>query len=668
MCGIFGLFPGKTPPSHWTIPRLARCVELLRHRGPDAQALRIFLENGSSEFLDLQQTSAHALQHSRENNSISGLQVALGHTRLSIIDRSNSANQPMAFHQGGYWLVFNGEIYNFQALRAQCEQQGLNFITSSDSEVLLGLYHLYGPTMVQQLNGMFAFAIWDRPKNKLFLARDRFGIKPMYIRRFDDGGLAFASELKSLMALDNHPPQLDYTALWDYFTFQNVLDERTWVTDIQCFPPGKTAHYRLETGELTYSTYWSPNFQVSPEFLTADYSQPSSQITPSETTLSEYRDLFQEAVTRQLVGEVPMGSLLSGGMDTGAITQAAVISLPGMPTFTAGFDTRGASGVEALFDERPEAAMLASQLKTRHAEIEINAEALSTLMPTVMWSLDDPRVGISYQNLLINQRARQDVTVLLSGVGGDELFAGYPWRYQWLMQPEAAELDSLSLTKKYYQHWTRLLSDQDKQQFFSARFCQELGNPSDQQELTWQRFQAKFVNTESDLQTHPLHRALSFDIQTFLHGLLIVEDRLSMAVGLETRVPFLDHNWVDRVMTLPASWRITQDGQSKWVLKQIFSTLLPPEVLNRRKQGFTPPEAHWFRHQSKPYLKSILDTDRFFDRQLVTREGFTRTWDAHMADESGTGQRFLLWSMLCLEWWHRLFVDDRNWADPRFPY
>ncbi len=661
MCGIFGLFPGRAVPTHWTVPRLARCVELLRHRGPDAQNLRLFWKDGRSECLDLQQTSAHELQKSPENIDVTALLTALGHTRLSIIDRSSLANQPMAFHQGDYWLVFNGEIYNFQALRTQCQQQGLEFTTSSDSEVLLGLYHLYGPTMVQQLNGMFSFAIWDRPQNKLFLARDRFGIKPLYLRHFDDGGLAFASELKPLMALDNNPPRLDYTALWDYFTFQNVLDERTWVADIQCFPPGKTAEYGLETGRLTYTPYWAPTFQVASEFLTPDFA-------PSESTLTEYRDLFQEAVTCQLVGEVPMGSLLSGGMDTGAITQAAVISLPGMPTFTAGFDTRGASGVEALFDERPEAALLASQLKTRHAEIEITAEALPNLMPSVMWSLDDPRVGISYQNLLINQRARQDVTVLLSGVGGDELFAGYPWRYQWLMQPETLDLNTASLTKAYYQHWTRLLSDKDKQHFFSVQFLQELGSTSDQQELTWQRFQTKFINTEYDLQTHPLHRALSFDIQTFLHGLLIVEDRLSMAVSLETRVPFLEHNWVDRMMTLPSSWRITQDGQSKWILKQIFSTLLPSEVLHRRKQGFTPPEAHWFRHQSKPYLKGILDGDRFFDRQLVTREGFARIWEAHMADESGTGQRFLLWSLLCLEWWHRLFVDDRNWADPRFPY
>ena len=638
MCGIAGVVARTTENavSPALLGAMPRALSLIRHRGPDAQRLACFSKSGgtrSSNILDFQPDIRDAC-------------AVLGHARLSIIDLSSAAHQPMRLKRNpSLWMVYNGEIYNYSSLKAELKQQGCEFETGSDSEVVLALYEQLGPgeAFLKKLNGMFALAIWDDQRKQLFLARDRYGVKPLYYTMLSSGELAFASELKSLLALPGCSKTMDAQALHQHLTFQNVLTDQTLVSGVHMLMPGHWGLCDLNQGTLELKQYWVP------EFLDQTFSKQKIK-----AQANELRQLLESSVTSQLVGDVPLGSFLSGGLDTGAISALASRHFKDLQTFTCGFEIDPAmTQDEQYFDERIAARGLASLLHTRHHEMTLASGALPSVLPAVVWHLDDFRAGISYQNYLVSALVKKDVTVVLSGVGGDELFAGYPWRYAPVLNLQ----DAHAFESAYYQSWVRLLSDDRKRALFSASLNQQLNGYSSR---------AVFDTVLSSCHAgNPLHKALCFDMRTFLHGLLVVEDRLSMAHSLESRVPFLDNEMVDFCLRLPAESKLQFiDGQpvAKWILKEAMRGILPDEVIHRRKQGFTPPEASWFRTQSRPFVEEVLLGQQSLERGWFEPPVLRSILNEHF--EGKQNHRFLIWSLLCFEWWQRLMLDPATPAPP----
>jgi asparagine synthase (glutamine-hydrolysing) len=594
MCGIAGLLNLAGEPVSAAYVR-GMC-ELIEHRGPDDSGLWV---QGP---------------------------VGLGHRRLSIIDLSARGRNPMPNEDESVWLIFNGEIYNYKEIRAHLMKRGHVFRSETDSEVVLHLYEETGPECVGELNGMFAFALWDNARRSLLLARDRFGVKPLYYT-FVGNTLAFASEVKAFLALPGFTVSADPFALAEHFTFQNTLGDRTFFAGVKLLPAG---HYLIcRDGQTETRRYWDLHFR------------PDTSLGLNEWS-HLLREHFEAAVTRQLMSDVPLGSYLSGGMDTGAISAVAVRRIPNMHTFTCGFDLpEDASDLEQYFDEREQSHELARCLGTIHHELELGPDAMAPALPHVVWHLDEPRVGISYQVYYTAQMIRRFVTVVLSGVGGDELFAGYPWRYEPVLglQGEAFET-------AYYRHWIRFLGDDEKRSLFTSEINGALGDFS-----TFDTFRCVLSGTDD---YDPLHRALYFDFKTFLNGLLIVDDKLAMAHSLETRVPFLDNELVDLVARIPSQFKL-QAGQSKIALKRAMRGLLPEDTLNRRKQGFTPPDQSWYKQGTLSYIRDLILSPRAVDRGYFEPRYLESILDDHLIGRRNN--RFLIWSLMCFEWWNRLFVD-----------
>ena len=636
MCGILGVFSRKrTQPVQTAVARvMPEALALLRHRGPNIQQLAWLNQQGDCARLPLSQLP-------EQTDNMLGV---LGHARLSIIDLSASANQPMTIKENPkLWMVYNGEVYNFKQLRTELIQQGCVFETQSDSEVVLALYSTLGPEGIAKLNGMFSLAIWDAEQEKLFLARDRYGIKPLYYTLLASGELVFASEMKALLRFPGCNKNINPRALYQHLTFQNVLTDETLVEGVYMLPPAHWAMLDLNTGEFKTQQYWEP------EFTDSVFSAQKIK-----TKIDDVRQLLEQSVNHQLVGDVPLGSFLSGGLDTGSISTLASQQSKGLHTFTCGFETDSTMmGDEQYFDERLSARQLATQLGTLHHEMTLSAGMLSDILPSVVWHLDDFRAGISYQNYFVSDLVSRDVTVVLSGVGGDELFAGYPWRYA----PVMAIDNPKDFEAGYYQSWVRLLSYDRKNKLLMPNVCQQLNGYTSRD---------VFNTVLSGCKAgHPLHKALCFDMKTFLHGLLVVEDRLSMAHSLESRVPFLDNALVDYCLSLPAESKLqVVNGKpvAKWILKEAMKGLLPDEVIYRRKQGFTPPEASWMRTHNRAFIEGTLLSEKTLERGWFEPIVLKSILNEHF--ENRANHRFLIWSLLCFEWWQRLFLDTEIPTQP----
>ena len=371
--------------------------------------------------------------------------VGLGHRRLAIIDLSPLGRQPMTTPDGRYTLVFNGEIFNFQELRAQLTGRGHAFVSRTDSEVVLHAFAEWGLGVLRRLNGMFAFAIWDRDKRTLTVARDRFGVKPIYWAEVGDCFL-FGSEIKAIFAYGTLQPSLDVEGLAEYLTFQNFFTSRTLFCKARLLPQGCYLQVRPGSEPPKPVQYWDFRFEEPDHARNdADY-------------LEELDHLFQQAVSRQLISDVEIGSYLSGGMDSGSITALAGRQLPWIRTFTVGFDLSSASGVEMGFDERSAAEHMSYLFKTEHYEMVLKAGDMERILPKLAWHLEEPRVGQCYPNFYASRLASKFVKVVLSGAGGDELFAGYPWRYFRAVVNE----DFDDYVEKYFAFWQRLLPESDR--------------------------------------------------------------------------------------------------------------------------------------------------------------------------------------------------------------
>lgn len=615
MCGIAGLVgPGRPA----TLERLVRMMRAIAHRGPD----------GEGYLLDAPGFGISVWHGSPENAPLVPPALAgLGHRRLSIIDRAGG-QQPLSNEDGTVWITYNGELYNYEALRRQLESRGHRFKTRTDTEVIVHQYEEDGVDCVEALEGIFAFGLWDAANGRLVLARDRLGVKPLYYA-WQGKDLLFASEIKGLLAA-GVDRALDEESLAQYLSFQNMFGDRTLLRHVRLLPPGCRLVYEPGKDVVSQQRWWRWSFEPDDTVSVVEWAQ-------------RLREEFIAVVERQLVGEVPIGSFLSGGMDTGAIAAVASRKLQPLPTFTCGFALDGVDKEERAYDERLAAQTLANALGTDHHSLMLSAKDMWELIPQVVWHLDEPRVSMSYQNLAIARFARQRVTVMLSGVGGDELFGGYPWRYRSILGLN----DPRAFAETYTKLWTRVVAPDELPRLLAPNVWHRIADFKPQQAVD---------QVLADCPTDdPLHRALWFDAQTFLQGLLVMEDKLSMACGLEVRAPFTDERLIAMVQRIPA--RIKMNGQeAKIVLKQAMAPLLPAATLQRPKVGFVPPERSWQR-QTAQQVRQLLLAPRARSRDL-----FQPVYIESKLTEHERGQadhRRLIWSLICLEWWSR-FVQDKE--------
>jgi asparagine synthase (glutamine-hydrolysing) len=622
MCGIAGLLVPRGADKAPDEATLRRMADAIAHRGPDGAG--VWIEDG----------------------------VGLAHRRLAIIDLSERAAQPMVSPSGRFVIVFNGEIYNYRELRAPLVEAGVRFRSASDTEVLLALLDRDGIGALGALNGMFAFAAWDRRERVLHLARDRFGVKPLYYRH-GPGGVAFGSEIKAILAA-GAPCVMDAEALREYLTFQNFFTRRTLFKDIHLLPNGTRLEISAD-GTMRETRYWD-----------FDFREPAVKM--DETEAAELLDvLLDRAVERQLVSDVPIGSWLSGGMDSGAISCLAAKRTERLTSFTVGFDLRSASGLELAFDERPAAEHMSYLFGTEHYEMVLKAGDMERCMPALAHHLEEPRVGQSYPNFYAAKLGGRFVKVVLSGTGGDELFGGYPWRYYRAMG--GASFDEY--IDRYYSFWQRLLPDSRM-----AGILAPLGARGDgfsAKKVFRDVFGAR-VDDPASPEAH-IKNSLQFEAKTFLQGLLVVEDKLSMAHGLESRVPFLDNDLVDFAMSLPcalllsnlqaavpvnenlpgdkpaAYFAATSDG--KRLLRRVMSRYVPAEIYDRKKQGFSAPDASWYRGESIDYVRRALMGKDALVFDLLDRTIVHELVDDHISGREN--RRLLIWSLLSLEAWLKRF-------------
>jgi asparagine synthase (glutamine-hydrolysing) len=629
MCGIAG-YAGLAPAG--LLPAMVRA---LGHRGPDDEGLHV--EGG----------------------------IGLGMTRLAIIDLV-TGHQPMSTADAAAWIVFNGEIYNFRDLRTELEAQGRVFRTRSDTEVILESYRAWGDACVERFWGMFAFALWDRERRRLLLARDRLGKKPLYYWR-RDGLLLFASEPKALLVHAAVGRAVDWEALRHYLAFGYTPATRSIFAEIAKLPAGHVAV--LADGRLTPARYWAP-----PPGPAA----PAGPTRPADAAV-RVRQALREAVRLRLESDVPLGVFLSGGIDSSAVV-ASMREVTGrrIATFTIGFGRSAPS-----FDELPYARLVARRFDTDHHEEVLEPDVIE-LLPAIVRSFDEPFADSSaVPTFVVAQATARHVKVALSGIGGDETFAGYP-RYlgvrlaePWAALPHAVRslagaavrgLVSESEASRSWGNWLR-------------RFVAGSALPMPDRYLSWTRF-----FSEDDLATlatpalqacwqgdvaapqravfavralgDALDGAFRIDLGTYLpDDLLVMADRMSMAHALELRAPFCDHRLIEQSLGLASAVKLPGLAL-KGLLKRAFADVLPRPVLRRRKQGFMVPLARWLRTDLRPLVDDLLAPDQVAARGLFepkTVEGLVRE---HLGRARNHADR--LWTLMMLEAWMRQYLDVRG--------
>lgn len=598
---------------------LRKMTDAIRHRGPDGEGQ--WIENS----------------------------VGLGHRRLAIIDLSDGGKQPMQTADGRYVITYNGELYNYRELQVELRAKGYRFHSKSDTEVMLYALAEWGMAALNRFNGMFAFAVWDRETRRLTLARDRYGIKPLYFTTTKDSFL-FSSEAKAFKVHPDFKAEMDTEGLLEYFTFQNFFTSRTLMKGVRILPAGSYCIIGADSAQgPRIVKYWDYSFE-EPE-------NPRSDAEYAE----ELDHLMQQAINRQLVSDVDVGAYLSGGMDSGTVTAIAAKSLKYMRTFTCGFDLSSASGIELNFDERAAAERLSYAFKTEHYEMVLKAGDMERALPKVAWHLEEPRVGQSYPNYYVSQLASKFNKVCLAGTGGDELFGGYPWRYYRAVVNDDFE----HYVDKYYLFWQRLIPNSTLRQVFSPVW-KDVSH-------VWTRdiFRDTF-STHADQLTRPedyVNHSLYLEAKTFLHGLLVVEDKLSMAHALETRVPFLDNDLVDFAMKLPTRLKLgnldavvkldeNEPGEKtarylqkandgKLLLRNVMARHIPREVVEREKQGFSAPDASWFKGESIEYVRRVIDSNNAKMWDYLDQNTVRGLVNEHL--EGKQNRRLLIWSLLNVE-------------------
>ncbi|MGQ9504334.1 MAG: asparagine synthase (glutamine-hydrolyzing) [Thermogutta sp.] len=636
MCGIAGGV-WHDPTVAIDAATLGRMTNVLRHRGPDDEGFYLKTIPGDARR--------------------PGCGVALGHRRLAIIDLV-SGHQPMTNEGETIWIVFNGEIYNFRLLRQELERSGHRFQTRSDTEVLLHLYEEKGLDFLKFVNGMFGLAMWDEPRRRLILARDRLGEKPL-VYYIDSQRLVFASELKALLEVSNIPRAVDPTAVDAYLLYQYVPHPWTIYRGIQKLPPATMAVY--EDGKLSLHRYWDP-----------DFSQAESGMSQAAIA-EELRSRLEKAVVMRLEADVPLGAFLSGGIDsTIVVGLMQKNSREKVRTFSIGFPV-------GEYDETHYARTAAEAFGTEHREYQVNPDAIR-ILPSLVWHYDEPFADSSaIPTWYVAEKTRQHVTVALTGDGGDELFCGYP-RY-WA-SALAEKIVSLPLVIRWVFHgrlWS-WASQARQKSFFNRvrRFAESLHLPTPERYLDWiavfnkarrldlyaPEFQEQlgdapekfFIEIYRRYRSREVVSAISLsDLFSYLPcDLLVKVDIAAMAHSLETRPPFLDHEFVEFAGRIAGHWKL-RGRKGKQILISAFRDLIPPAIQTRGKMGFGVPLDHWFRGPLAQLTRHILLDSRTLERGYFRREAIERLLDQHNNGLWNHSHR--IWALLFFELWQRKWID-----------
>ena len=628
MCGITGVFNLDNEP--FTLTQLKQMAAVIEHRGPDGEGYYV------------------------HNN------VALAHKRLSILDTSTKGSQPMTSKNNDWIISFNGCIYNFMELKQELKTKGHEFVSTSDTEVIVEGLAAYGSSFFERLNGMFAIAAWNKKEEVLYLSRDRFGVKPLYYW-FNGKTICFSSEIKSIIKHPDYKIDVDMDALNEYFTFQNVFSYNTLFKGVNMLPPANTIKIDKNTSFVEHKSWWDYDFTQTDESMSLEYAQ------------KETKRLFKQAVTRQMISDVPVGSYLSGGMDSGSITAVASDHVERLSTFTCGFDMSEVTGREVNFDERRDAELMANHLKTEHFEQVINAGDIRWSLPKLVYHLEDLRVGMSYPNYYISRLASKFVKVCLQGTGGDELFGGYPWRYYKVFD----SINQKDYFDQYYEFWQRLVPDKEKKQLFTELVYNNID--IDKPKQVFEKVFTFNDKLKYDTPEQHINNSLYFEIKTFLPGLFLVGDKLAMAHGLEERFPFMDNDLVDFAMKIPVKhklgnlnneiqgidenaekkkniYREFDDGKN--VLRKAMLDFIPEKIINRKKQGFSAPDESWYRGENADYVKELLLSDNTVSTKYINKEYIHKMVNEHIDDH--INHRLLIWSFMNFEWWCRIFINGEK--------
>ncbi len=619
MCGIAGLI-NKHHDAEANERLVQKMCAVIQHRGPD------------------------------HTGTWSEGRVGLGMTRLSIIDRAGGF-QPIYNEDKTVWIVFNGEIYNFKELRRELQTKGHSFYTHSDTEAILHLYEEYGEECVNHLRGMFAFAIWDKKQQKLFIARDRLGIKPLHYY-FDGSCLLFGSEIKSLLQVETLTPQVDYQSLVYYFFYGYTPDPGCMFKDVKKLPPGHTLVWKNDT--ITVNQYWDVEYRVG-------------QIQPEEYYIERSLEIMREAVRIRLVSEVPLGAFLSGGVDSSLVValMAQEMSEP-VKTFSIGFEDQS-------YDELRYARMVADKYETDHHEEIVRPDAEEVILDLVK-QFDEPFADSSaIPTYYVSKMTKKWVTVSLSGDGGDELFGGYtryresnvsrysqyvPDLLKTMFRKTVVEnlpfscpgintlrYLSLPVDEQIVWQYTKMLSPVHN--YIFSREMQErvATNPGP----PFAEYLAKVANMDR------VSRMQYLDTKTYLPGDILTKvDRMSMLVALEARVPLLDHHLVDFAATIPPQYKI-KNGETKYLLKKIAERFLPLEVLYRPKQGFAVPVSEWINKEWRDMARELLVGERARGRNIFNPIFLQNILNEHETGREDRGH--IIWTLMVLEMWFREYID-----------
>lgn len=629
MCGICGVFNQRnSEPIKGEL--LEKMCDTLRHRGPDDEGIYV-------------------------NNNI-----GLGHRRLSIIDLSNHGHQPMSNETGNIYIVFNGEIYNFPELKKELLAKGHLFNSNTDTEVIIHLYEEKGEDCIQALRGMFAFALWDERNKKLLLARDRLGKKPLYYL-WDGNRLVFASEIKAILQCDAVKKDIDLEALDDFLSYLYVPSPKSIYKSIRKLPPGHLAVYTPDKFEIRQ--YWDVNF--------ADLENKNEMYYVEKSD-----ELIKECVKKRLMSDVPLGAFLSGGIDSSAIVAfMSEVSTAPITTLSIGFK-------ENLFNEINFARMVAAQYKTDHYEQFVVPKALD-ILDTLVWHFDEPFADSSaIPTYYVSKIAKEHVTVVLSGDGGDENFAGYQRRY-WFTRTEdfwrrtlpqfiregvinplaeiypksnrlpqflrgKAFLRNLSMPlERAHFNTMSVFNGEMKKRLYALEFKRKLNGYD-----SFSVFKQHFAHAQT---SDPVSKVQYVDMKTFLaDDILVKVDRMSMANSLETRAPLLDHKLVEFVATIPSHLKL-KGRTAKYIFKKCLEKRLPDKILNRKKMGFAVPLGLWLKTDLKPLICEVLFSAKAKKRGYFQYDFIEKMWHQHLTGSQDFTHH--LWALLILEMWHRKFID-----------
>ena len=630
MCGICGVYNVQSgePVSQGLVEQMTR---LISYRGPD----------DSGVYLDGE--------------------VGLGVVRLSIIDLSGG-HQPMSNETGDIWIVFNGEIWNYKTLRKELIEKGHHFRTNSDTETIVHAYEEYGVDCIARLHGMFGLAIWDGPRRRLFLARDRLGKKPLYYTRVD-GNLLFASEIKALLCHPQVKREADVQALADFLSVRYVPAPATLFANIYKVLPG---HWLLcENGTLREECYW-------------DFTFSKTERRPVDEYIRGIREHIDRAVGERLMADVPLGAMLSGGVDSSIVTgiMSQLMTQP-VKTFSVGFDVP-----ESQYNELPYARLVSQHFGTEHHELVVKRSDLTDYWPLLTWHRDEPVSEPSDLGVyLISKLARQHVSVVLSGEGGDELFAGYPkYLVDWLAtdyhllpapvrnQVITPLLDRLPYSMRKVKVAARALSQPTLERWmnwfgvFNGQSKDQLLSDSTRASIDMDSSRAFRRWLEGNPQRDDLSSMLYLDTKIWLpDNLLMKSDKMTMAASLEARTPLLDYKLIEYAASIPSNVKVKL-FRAKYLLKRAYADFLPEAILMRKKIGFNVPVGVWFREGQRNLISRLLLSERARSRGFLNEAFVTRILCDHL--EGRTQYANQLFILASLELWFRVFIDNPRLESP----